>query len=105
MLESGYVWTIIVFLGLGTWLIRFSFLGLIGDRPLPLYLRQMLNYTAVAVLPGIAAPMVLNGAEGEIEPLRLIAAATIIIVGVWTQSLMKSIGAGLILFFGLQAVF
>ena len=105
MLDSGYVWTVIVLLGLGTWLIRFSFLGLIGDRPLPLYLRQMLNYTAVAVLPGIAAPIVLNSTEGDLDPSRLMAAGAIILVGIVTQSMLKSILAGLLLFFGFQAVF
>ena len=104
MLDYSYVWTIIIFLGLGTWLIRFSFLGLIGDRKLPAYLKRMLNYTAVAVLPGITAPMVLHSANGSFEPLRIIAALAILVIGVLTQSMMKSIGAGLIIYFGLNAV-
>ncbi|NVK02291.1 MAG: AzlD domain-containing protein [Oceanospirillaceae bacterium] len=103
MFESAYVWSIILLLGLGTWLVRFSFLGLIGDRELPSYVKRMLNYTAVAVLPGISAPMVINSGSGSVEPLRLIAAAAILIIGVWTQSMMKSIGAGLLIYFGINA--
>lgn len=104
MFDPSYVWTIIIFLGLGTWLIRFSFLGLIGDRALPAYVKRMLNYTAVAVLPGISAPMVLHSANGAFEPIRLIAALAILVIGVLTQSLMKSIGAGLLIYFGLNAL-
>jgi len=104
MFESSYVWSIIVLLGIGTWLIRFSFLGVVGDRPLPSYFKRMLNYSAVAVLPGICAPVVLHGQDGALEPLRLIAAAAILIIGVWTQSLMKSISAGLLIYFGINAL-
>ena len=82
-------------LALGTWLIRFSFLGIIGDRPLPPYVKQMLGYTSVAVLPGIATPMVLNGVEGAVEPLRLVAAVALVLVGIWTQNMMKALGIGL----------
>ena len=104
MFESSYVWSIIILLGIGTWLIRFSFLGLIGDRPLPSYFKRMLNYSAVAVLPGICAPIILHSESGAFEPLRLIAAAAILVIGVWTQSLMKSISAGLLIYFGINAL-
>ena len=104
MFDSSYVWTIIILLGVGTWMIRFSFMGLVGDRPLPAYFRRMLNYSAVAVLPGICAPIILTNKTGDFEPLRLIAAAAILIIGVWTQSLMKSISAGLLIYFGINAL-
>jgi len=102
--DANYVWTIIILLGIGTWLIRFSFLGLIGERELPVYVKRMLNYTAVAVLPGISVPMVLHSANGSFEPLRITAAIAILVIGVATQSLMKSIGAGLLIYFGLSAL-
>lgn len=101
MLESSYIWTVMLLLALGTWLIRFSFLGIIGDRPLPPYVKQMLGYTSVAVLPGIATPMVLNGVEGAVEPLRLVAAVALVLVGIWTQNMMKALGIGLLIYFGL----
>ncbi len=99
MIESSYIWMIAVLLGLGTWLIRFSFLGLVGNRQMPLYIRQMLNYTTVAVLPGIAMPMVLNGVNGGIEPLRILAALALLAVGVWTQHMIKALAAGLLIYF------
>ena len=41
------IWTIIVIMGIGTFLIRFSFLGLIGDRPMPGFVLRLLRYTRV----------------------------------------------------------
>ena len=35
MTEPIKIWIIIFFLGIGTYLIRFSFLGLVGDKQLP----------------------------------------------------------------------
>ena len=102
MEDKAYLWTVIVLLGLGTWLIRFSFLGLIGDKPLPTYFKQMLNYTAVAVLPGLAAPVVLQAPGIGIEPARIISAVVILGIGIWTQNMLKSIAAGLVFYFGLH---
>ena len=48
------VWTVIIVLGLGTFLIRLSFLGLLGTRTLPGWLVRCLRYTAVAMLPALA---------------------------------------------------
>ena len=48
----------ILLLGLGTYLIRFSFIGLVGDRQLPPSAMRMLRYVPVAVMPGLVAPLV-----------------------------------------------
>ncbi|MEM6477504.1 MAG: AzlD domain-containing protein, partial [Pseudomonadota bacterium] len=70
------IWAIIVGLGLGSFLLRFSFLGLIGDRNLPPWVLRHLRYTAVAVLPGLVAPAVIWPAAtgGDPDPARLSAA-------------------------------
>ncbi|MEM6277414.1 MAG: AzlD domain-containing protein, partial [Pseudomonadota bacterium] len=44
------IWVVILGLGLGSFAMRFSFLGLIGDRNLPPWVLRHLRYTAVAVL-------------------------------------------------------
>ena len=54
----GQIWVIILALALGTYLIRLSFLGLVGRRPLPPAVLRLLRYTPVAVLPGMVAPLV-----------------------------------------------
>ena len=57
--SDGTIWLVIVLLGLGTYLIRFSFVGLIGSRKLPDWVLRHLRYTPVAFIPAIAAPLVL----------------------------------------------
>lgn len=71
-----YIWTIILVLGVGTYFIRFSFLGLLGGKDLPAWVHRHLRYTAVAVLPGLVAPLVLwpSATGGQVDPARLAAA-------------------------------
>ena len=50
------IWVIIAVLGVGTYLIRWSFLGALGDRDLPNWMLRMLRYTPVAMLPALPLP-------------------------------------------------
>ncbi|WP_460275074.1 AzlD domain-containing protein [Celeribacter sp. ULVN23_4] len=102
-MSTTQIWIIIVGMAIGTFLIRFSFLGMVGDRPLPAWLLRLLRYTPVAVLPAVVAPMLL-GAKAEADPLRLFCAAATIVVGIWTKNVLWAIITGLGLFFGLSAV-
>lgn len=90
------IWGVILALGVGTFLIRFSFLGLIGRKPMPEWVLRHLRYTAVAVLPGLVAPLVLWPAAtgGEPEPARLLAAAATVAAGLWTRSVLGAMVAG-----------
>lgn len=104
MIDSGTIWTVIVLLGLGTFVIRFSFLGLIGGRALPSWVLRHLRYTAVAVLPGLVAPLVLWPAAtgGEFDPPRLFAAVATVTVGLWRRNVLAGMIAGLLaLYLGL----
>jgi len=93
-----YVWALIAGLGAGTYLIRFSFLGLIGDRPLPRWLLRALRFTPVAVMPGLVAPLILwpQATGGSPEPARLAAAAATLGVGAATRSVIGAVLAGLV---------
>ena len=51
--STGEIWLIISAMAVGTFAIRFSFLGMIGDRPMPPLVLRLLRYTPVAVLPGM----------------------------------------------------
>jgi len=66
------IWFIIAAMGIGTFLIRFSFLGLIGDRPMPAIVLRLLRYTPVAVLPAMVAPLVVwpDATGGDFDPVR-----------------------------------
>jgi branched-subunit amino acid transport protein len=89
-------WIIIATLAVGTFLIRFSFLGMIGDRPLPAWALRHLRYAPVAVIPGLIAPLVLWPAAtgGETDPARLLAALATLLVGIRTKTLLPAIAAG-----------
>ncbi len=90
------IWLIIVLVGAGTFLLRYSFLGAIGNRPMPDWVLRVLRYTPVAVLPALAAPLVLWPAatEGQTDPARLAAAIATVVVGVISRSALAAILAG-----------
>lgn len=90
------IWTIIILMAIGTYLIRFSFLGPLANTKLPDWLHRLLRYTPVAVIPGLAAPMVLWPAAtgGEPDLPRLLAAATAIALGAYTKNLLAAILGG-----------
>ncbi len=95
-MTNAEIWTIILALGAGTYLIRFSFLGLIGDRPMSPFVLKFLRYTPVAVLPAMVAPLVLWPAAtgGDPDPARLAAAFVTVVVGLWRKNLVLAILAG-----------
>ncbi len=92
----GEIWLIILLLALGTYLIRYSFLGLIGDRAMPEWVLRHLRYTPVAVLPGLVAPLVLwpEATGGEYDPARLAAAGVTLAVGLISKNVLFAILAG-----------
>jgi branched-subunit amino acid transport protein len=96
MTDSYNIWLIIAVLGIGSFVIRFSFLGLIGDRPMPPWVLRHLRYTAVAVLPALVAPLVVWPAAtgGAPDPARMGAALVTLVAGLLTRSAITAILAG-----------
>ncbi|PYF11082.1 branched-subunit amino acid transport protein [Rhodobacter viridis] len=92
------IWLIITALGIGTFVLRYSFLGWIGNRPLPEWALRHLRYTAVAVLPGLVAPLVLWPAAtgGHPDPARLLAAGATLAVGLASRNTLAAILGGLV---------
>ena len=95
--SDAQIWAIIAIMGVGTYQIRFSFLGLIGNRTLPDWVLRHLRYTPVAVLPGLVAPLVLapHPVTGDADPVRIAAAFATITVGWWRKSMFPAIFAGI----------
>lgn len=95
--HSALIWIVILVLGIGTYLIRLSFLGLIGDRPLPPWALRLLRYVPVAVMPGLVAPLTIWPAAtgGQPDAARLTAAAVALLVGAITRNMLAAIGAGM----------
>ncbi|MEZ5720574.1 MAG: AzlD domain-containing protein [Paracoccaceae bacterium] len=104
MIAAGtQVWPVILGLAVGTFLIRFSFLGLVGDRPLPEWLLRLLRYTPVAVIPGLVAPLVLfpQATGGTPDTARLTAAAVTVAVGLLARNTLYAIAAGAVALYGM----
>ena len=98
------IWAVILILALGTFVLRFSFLGGIGKRALPEWAMRGLRYTSVAVLPALIAPGTLWPAAtgGQTDPARLLAAVATVIAGAALRSTVAAITAGLVtLYLGL----
>ena len=96
MIDKGDLWTVIVLLGLGSFALRFAFLGLIGSRAMPEWLLRHLRYTAVAILPAIVAPLVIwpQATGGTTDPARVAAALVTLAAGVWTRNVILAIVLG-----------
>ncbi|MEP1587725.1 MAG: AzlD domain-containing protein [Tateyamaria sp.] len=102
MIDKTTLWIVIFALGIGSFLLRFAFLGFVGDRPLPAWLVRHLRYTAVAILPALVAPLVVySGENGGIDPARVAAAVVTLGVGIWTRNVFAAIAAGAFTLLGL----
>ncbi|AMY67408.1 AzlD domain-containing protein [Frigidibacter mobilis] len=95
-------WAVILLLGVGTFVLRFSFLGMIGGRPMPEWVLRHLRYTPVAVLPALVAPAVVWPAAtgGETDPARLLAAFATVAIGLATRNALWSILGGALTLYG-----
>ncbi|WP_372886109.1 AzlD domain-containing protein [Shimia sp.] len=102
MIDRVELWTVILLLGLGSFGFRFLFLGIIGDRPLPPWLLRHLRYTAVAILPGLSAPLVVWPAatDGQADPARLTAALVTLGLGYFTKNVILAILGGAVTLYG-----
>ncbi|MEM9146528.1 MAG: AzlD domain-containing protein [Pseudomonadota bacterium] len=96
MIEPGVIWIVILGLGLTTYAIRFSFLGLLGGRPVPERLRRVLGFVPATVLPALIAPMVFTDGAGAlaIDPPVAIAAGAAFLAAYLRQSTISGLLAG-----------
>lgn len=106
MIEGTDLWMFITALGVGTFGLRFVFLGLVGNRPMPAWLVRHLRYTAVALIPALVAPLTLWPAAtgGAPDPARLLAAGVTLVIGYVTHNVVFAIAAGAITLFGSLAL-
>ena len=107
MTGTPELWIVIIALGIGSFGLRFAFLGLVGDRALPDWLLRRLRYTAVAILPALVTPLVVwpTATEGETDPIRLTAAVVTLAVGYLTKNVFLAMGLGATVLIGASALF
>lgn len=106
MIDSTTLWITMISVGLGSYLMRFLFIGVIGNRALPPWILRHLRYTGVAVLPALVAPLVLwpQAADGEVEPARLAAALVTLAIGLWTRNVLLAILSGGVTLYAMLAL-
>ncbi|UYP67418.1 AzlD domain-containing protein [Thalassobacter stenotrophicus] len=105
MIDDTTFWALTIALGLGTFAIRFSFLGLLGGRELPEWALLHLRYVGVAVFPALFTPLVLwpDATGGDMDPVRIIAAIAAFLVGL-RGSVIGAIIAGMSTFYALMFI-
>ncbi|MHA6324887.1 AzlD domain-containing protein [Roseivivax sp. CAU 1753] len=96
MIDTAPLWTVIIGLGIGSFALRFVFLGLVGDRPLPPWLLRHLRYTAVAILPALIAPLVVwpSATGNSFEPVRFTAGLLTLAVAFYTKNVLSAMLVG-----------
>ncbi|MFV0513457.1 MAG: AzlD domain-containing protein [Jhaorihella sp.] len=101
-IDQATLWIVIVGLAVGSFALRFAFLGLVGNRPMPPWLLRHLRYTAVAILPALVAPLVMWPAAtgGAPDPARLLAALAAIAAGWITHNVFAAMLAGACTLYG-----
>lgn len=106
MIDTGAFWTLTVLLGIGTFLIRFSFLGLLGGRTMPDWVLRYLNYVGVAVFPALFMPLLVwpEATGGALDPIRLIAALAALLAGL-RYGVIWAICAGMGVLYLMQFLF
>lgn len=100
---GGTIWIVIIGLAVGSFALRFVFIGLIGDRPMPEWLLRHLRYTAVGIIPALITPLVVWSAAtgGSPDPARLSAAVVTLATGLWTRNVLTAIAAGALTLFAM----
>ncbi len=96
MIDNISLWTVIIGLGLGSFGLRFVFLGFVGDRPIPEWILRHLRYTAVAIIPALVAPLVImpKATDGAFDIPRFSAAMVALLVGYVTKNVIWSMVGG-----------
>ena len=98
------IWLTIIFLGVGTYLIRYSFIGFFANKEIPEWLMRHLRYVPAAVMPGLIAPLTVwpEATGGVTDPARLIAAAFALFIAAVLRSVLGAIFGGMGVLYLLQ---
>ena len=96
-MSNTEIWAIISGLAAVTFLIRWSFLGLLGGQVLPAWARMALGFVPVTVLPALVAPVVLFSPEAGWASLPvMIGAVATVAVGMLTRHLFGAFATGIL---------
>lgn len=107
MVDMGMYWPVVLGIGLGTFLIRYSFILIMDKVTLPDAVHRMLRFIPAAVLPALVVPSVLlhkNGVTTFAGWERVIAASIAVLVAWKTRNVLATIGSGMVSLWVLKAI-
>ncbi|OIQ50376.1 Branched-chain amino acid transport protein (AzlD) [Pseudodesulfovibrio hydrargyri] len=106
MTDTAGFWVVGALLGLGTFLIRFSFILIVDKVTFPEAVIRMLRFIPASVLPAIIVPAVLlHGTDGGPVSLARPVAALVAVLAAWkTRSILATILSGMGTLWLLRAV-
>lgn len=107
MTDTALVWTVIVAGGVGTYLLRLSFLALFERLgSVPPRLKYALRFVPAAVLAALVVPAVVlvDGGGSPLAPAKLLAGAVAAAVAYRTESIVATIVVGMAALLVLQAL-
>jgi branched-subunit amino acid transport protein len=106
-MNSFSLWTLFLAIGLGTFLLRFSFIYLFGKVEMPDWLKRALRYVPVSVLAALVLPA-LTSPTGSLDlslgNARLLAGLGGALVAWKTRNVLWTIIVGMVLLWVLQAL-
>ena len=101
------LWIVIVAVGALNYLSRLSFIAFLASREMPPLLPRALKFVPAAMLTALVIPMVVSpsaaGMLAGINP-RIPAAVVAAVVAYFTHSTLKTVTAGMLGLWGLQAL-
>ena len=103
MTDPTTLWIVIIGMALGSFALRFVFIGLVGDREMPAWVLRHLRYTAVAIIPALIAPLVVwpPATGGSPDLPRVMAALVTGVVGYVSKNVIWAMLAGASTLYGL----
>ena len=106
-IDQTILWTVIIGLAIGSFGLRFAFIGLMANRTMPAWLMRHLRYTAVAIIPALVTPLVAwpTPTGGVTSLPHLIAAMATLAVGYFSKNVLTAMACGGIALFGLLHLF
>jgi branched-subunit amino acid transport protein len=104
--STGAVWAMVAVIGVGTWLLRLSFVTLLARvEAVPPAVSRILRLIPAAVLAAITAPAITNaGGSFDLVTARFAAGVLAALVAWRTRNVAATIGVGMVSLWVLQAV-
>lgn len=105
--DTATLWIVIAGLAVGSFALRFAFIGLVGNRAMPDWIMRHLRYTAVAIIPALVTPLVVWPAPTDGAPslIYFSAAALTLAVAVCTRNVLLAMLTGACSLWGLSYFF